>query len=135
MSAFILVTGFVGAYALNNNIVDAWIALVFGVLGYIMRRVDLPLAPLILGLVLGPLAEKAFRQSMALSRGNPAIFFTRPISAALLSVGLASVALPLLWSLARRWRKKEASALTCAIDFGSGSRFLAPWCATSSPST
>lgn len=110
MSAFILVTGFIGAYALNNNIVDVWIALVFGVLGYVMRRADLPVAPLILGLVLGPLAEKSFRQSMALSRGNPAIFFTRPISAALLSVGLASLALPLLWTLVKRARRKEVQA-------------------------
>ncbi|MGC9074525.1 MAG: tripartite tricarboxylate transporter permease [Candidatus Bipolaricaulaceae bacterium] len=110
MSAFILVTGFVGAYALNNNIVDVWIALFFGVAGYIMRRVNLPIAPLILGLVLGPLAEKSFRQSMALSRGDPSIFFTRPISAAVLGLGLATVILPFLWTLAKRaWRKGARS--------------------------
>jgi putative tricarboxylic transport membrane protein len=106
MSAFILVTGFIGAYALNNNIADVWVALVFGSLGYVMRRVDLPVAPLILGLVLGPLAEKSFRQSMALSRGNPMIFFTRPITAALLGVGLASVIIPFFWHLLRRHYKE-----------------------------
>ncbi len=108
MSAFILVTGFVGAYALNNNIADVWVALVFGVLGYIMRRSELPMAPLILGLVLGPLAEKSFRQALALSRGDPTIFFTRPISVTLLSLGLASVFIPAVWALIRQLRTKEA---------------------------
>lgn len=109
MSAFILATGFVGAYALNNNIADVWVALVFGVLGYILRRVGLPLSPLILGLVLGPLAEKSFRQSLALSRGDPTIFLTRPISAALLSLGMASVILPAAWALFRRRKGKGKS--------------------------
>jgi len=109
MSAFILVTGFVGAYALNNNIVDVWVAFIFGIIGYLFRRLDIPVAPFILALVLGPLAEKSFRQALTLSRGDIGIFFSRPISAALLGLGLAYVLVPNIWTLLKRFAKQEAS--------------------------
>lgn len=110
MSAFILITGFVGAYALNNNIVDVWVAFIFGIMGYLFERLNIPVAPLILALVLGPLAEKSFRQALTLSRGNISIFFERPISAALLGVGISLILLPPIWSSIRRFASKRRVA-------------------------
>jgi putative tricarboxylic transport membrane protein len=69
----------------------------FGVLGWLMKRYDWSMAPMILGLVLGPIFESALRQSLTLSHGSPAIFFTRPISAFLLLCALIAVTTP-LWT-------------------------------------
>jgi putative tricarboxylic transport membrane protein len=67
----------VGAYSSRNVLFDVWIALTFGIVGFIMRKKGWPVAPLILGFLLGPMLERAFRPS--LSMGGPLIFFTRPI--------------------------------------------------------
>ena len=61
--------------------VDVWYMLVFGVLGYVFKKLDYPLAPLVLALVLGDLAENALRQSLIMSQGSVLIFATRPIAA------------------------------------------------------
>jgi putative tricarboxylic transport membrane protein len=94
MSAFILVMSFVGGYALNNSMTEVWIVLVFGVIGYLMKRVNVPAAPVILGLVLGPLAEKSFRQSLFMSDGSLSIFLDRPIAIILLGIGVLSLFFP-----------------------------------------
>jgi len=91
-----------GAYSLQNNLFDVWVALAFGVLGYLMKRFDYPAAPLVLALVLGPLLEMSLRQSLTISHGSIAIFLTRPGSAVLLAVGLIAIAGPALFSLTRR---------------------------------
>jgi len=99
LAAFIIAFCFLGAYALRNDMADVWVAMLFGVLGYFMRRYDLPIPPLILGIILGPLAEQYFLTSMVSHANDLTVFFTRPVSAILIvtSVGL------LLWPLARRW--------------------------------
>jgi putative tricarboxylic transport membrane protein len=74
----------VGVYSASNNAYDILIMVIFGFIGYILRKIDYPAAPFLLGLVLGPMMENSFRQSMAIGRGNPAIFFQRPFSAVLL---------------------------------------------------
>lgn len=81
-----LILGFcvVGSYSLNNRIWDVGVMLLFGLVGYGLRKLDYPLAPMVLTLVLGPLMEKGIAQSLTLSRGDPSIFFTRPLSLALL---------------------------------------------------
>jgi putative tricarboxylic transport membrane protein len=76
----------IGAYSLSNNVFDIVAMLGFGVLGYIFRKIDIPLAPLVLTLVLGPLMENALRQSLEMSNGDISILFTRPISATLLAL-------------------------------------------------
>jgi putative tricarboxylic transport membrane protein len=73
----------VGSYAISQRLFDVWVMLGFGVLGYALRRLQYPVAPLVLGMVLGDLMEKGFRRGLVLSDGNLTPFFTRPISAAL----------------------------------------------------
>lgn len=73
----------VGAYAISSRLFDVWVMLGFGVLGYVLRRAAFPIAPLVLGLVLGDLMEKGLRRGLVLSDGDLTPFFTRPISAVL----------------------------------------------------
>lgn len=79
----------IGVYGVNNRLSDVWLMLVAGLFGYYLKRANYPIGPLILAAVLGPMAEGAFRQSLIISRGSFAIFFTRPISACLLGAAFA----------------------------------------------
>jgi putative tricarboxylic transport membrane protein len=74
----------VGAYSINQSVFHVWVMLIFGVIGYILRKLDFPLAPAVLGLILGPMLEKSLRTSLEMSAGNFTIFLTRPICAGLL---------------------------------------------------
>jgi TctA family transporter len=87
----ILVFSCIGAYSVRNSTFDIGVAAVFGVLGVVIRQLECSPAPLILALVLQPLLEENFRRAMLLSRGDPSIFVTRPISLGLLglTIGLA----------------------------------------------
>src|SRR6185369_6283519 len=76
----ILVCSILGVYAVNSSVVDVWIMLGTGVLGYLLRKLDFETAPIVLGLVLAPMMELSLRQSLAMSAGNYTIFVTRPIS-------------------------------------------------------
>jgi putative tricarboxylic transport membrane protein len=84
-----------GAYSLKNNVWDVGQMLVFGVIGYLMKKLGYSPAALVLALVLGPLAERALRQSLIISDAGVGIFFTRPISAVLMVLALAAIAVPL----------------------------------------
>jgi putative tricarboxylic transport membrane protein len=84
-----------GAYSLKNNVWDVGQMLVFGVVGYFMKKLGYSPAALVLALVLGPLAERALRQSLIISDAGVGIFFTRPISAVLMVLALAAIAVPL----------------------------------------
>ncbi len=101
-----------GVYAVNGSVVDVWITLVMGVLGYLLRKLGFETAPIVLGAILAPMIEMALRQSLAMSDGQYAIFFTRPIAATLLGVGAALVLLSLRPWLTRRldWRARVALA-------------------------
>ena len=79
----------IGVYSLNNSAVDVGLALFFGMLGYLFIKLDCEPAPLLLGFVLGPMMEDNLRRAMRISRGNPEVFFTRPLSLALLLIALA----------------------------------------------
>ena len=92
----ILLFTLIGAYALNNSVTDIWIMLVFGLIGYLMRKFEYPAAPLVLALVLGPLMETNFRRSLQISQGDYSIFLTHPLSAFLLACALLSLTWPLL---------------------------------------
>lgn len=92
----------VGAYTVSGKDFDLWLALVFGLVGHLLTRLDYPLAPLILAMVLGHKAENAFHQSMILSDGSLSIFFSNPLVATIMVVGLALMVLPRLGILRRR---------------------------------
>jgi putative tricarboxylic transport membrane protein len=105
----IIVFSIVGVYAVNSSVVDVWIMLVTGLLGYLLRKFEFESAPIVLGLVLAPMLEMSLRQSLALSDGNYAIFFTRPIAATMLGIGLAVLLFSLRPLLAKRsgdWRRR-----------------------------
>ena len=91
----ILVCSIVGVYAVSSSVVDVWIMLGAGVLGYGLRKLDFETAPIVLGLVLAPMMEMSLRQSLSMSAGHYAIFVTRPISGTLLAGGAVLVALSL----------------------------------------
>ena len=85
-----------GAYSINNSSTDVVIMLIFGVVGYVMRKVGLELAPLVLALVIGPLMENALRLSLIKSNGSFSIFLTRPISAVCIIIAVALLAISFL---------------------------------------
>jgi putative tricarboxylic transport membrane protein len=103
----VLLLCLVGVYSINNAILDVWLMIGFGLLGYIMRRLKYDSAPLVLALVLGPMMERSFREAMMISKGDLTVFVTRPISATLLTVGLLVMALP---PLLAAFRPKSAGA-------------------------
>ena len=98
--AGILVFATLGAYSLHQSWVDLALLYVFGLLGFAMRRWDIPVGPAVIGLILGPLAETQFRRALAISQGDPSVFVSQPISAALLAVTLLALFVP--WLLRRR---------------------------------
>jgi putative tricarboxylic transport membrane protein len=98
---------FVAVYAVNQSPFDLVLMTGFGVVGYLMRKIDIPLAPVILGLVLGPLMEKSLRRAMALSGGEWGALFRSPIAVTLWTLALASLVLP---PLVGRWRARRSVA-------------------------
>jgi putative tricarboxylic transport membrane protein len=98
----ILVFAVLGAYAANGSIADVVILLVIGLVGYLMRVYDFPVAPVLVGMILGPLAEQQLRRALAISQGDPSVFLTRPIAAAILAVAALILLAPYLLRLVRR---------------------------------
>jgi putative tricarboxylic transport membrane protein len=94
--AFIIVFSLVGAFGVRNNVADIYICITFGIIGFFMRRFDIPTAPMVLGVVLGPLAEGYFMTSLANYDNDLTIFFTRPKSGVLMALAIGFV----LWALA-----------------------------------
>jgi putative tricarboxylic transport membrane protein len=98
---FIVIFASVGAYSVNNNFFDVWMMLGFAVLGYLMRKLNYPIVPLVLALVLGNLAENSLRQALTISGGSFSIFFTRPISAIFICAAILAYLTPVI-----RWAMK-----------------------------
>jgi putative tricarboxylic transport membrane protein len=100
LMGFIVIFASVGAFTVNNNLFDVWMMLGFGVLGYAMKKLRYPIVPLVLGLVLGRLAENSLRQALTISGGNFSIFFTRPISALFIGAAILAYFTPVIrWGL------------------------------------
>jgi putative tricarboxylic transport membrane protein len=93
----------VGVYSVNNSLFDVWMMGFFGLLGYLMRKLDFPAAALILGMVLGDSLERALRQSLMMSQGDLMILVNRPISATLLLIAAMILCLPAARKV-RSWR-------------------------------
>jgi len=92
LSVLVLVFCVIGVYSLNNSVFDIGVTLGFGLLGYAFRKLDIPLAPLVLTMILGPLMETGLRQSLEMSQGDISILFTRPLSGTLLVIALLVIA-------------------------------------------
>lgn len=102
LTAGILLFAALGVYALSQNQFDLGIALAFGILGFLMRRTGYPVAPLVLGAVLGPLTETQFRRALTLAEGDWTVFVTRPLSTAILALAALALIGPLLMRLVRK---------------------------------
>jgi putative tricarboxylic transport membrane protein len=111
LAPIIVVLSLVGAYAIQNAFMDVWLAVIFGFIGFILRRMNYPLAPLVVALVLGYPTEEALRQSLIMSDGSMLIFLQRPLSAPITIVALLLFSLPLIQMVIRRRRgRQQASA-------------------------
>jgi len=100
----ILVICAVGAYTVHNAMLDVWYMMLFGVLGYVFKKLDYPLAPLVLALVLGDRAEDSFRQAMLISQGDLGVFVSNPLVGGITTLALIMLFWPLFSLLRRRWR-------------------------------
>jgi putative tricarboxylic transport membrane protein len=100
----ILIFATLGAYSLHQSVVDLVTLSVFGLLGFVMRRFGFPVAPAVIGLILGPLAETQFRRALSISQGDPSVFVTQPISASLLALTVSLIAVPWIVRLVRAAR-------------------------------
>jgi putative tricarboxylic transport membrane protein len=101
VSAFVVMFCFIGALAQRNNVGDLWTIVAFGGLGYLFDKFQFPIAPMVLGAILGPLAESYFLTTMIGVQNDWTVFFTRPVSLALILLSVAAVAFPLY----RQWRR------------------------------
>lgn len=108
LAPIIIVTSVVGSYAIFNNYFDIWVMFIFGVIGYLLRLIDVPLAPIVLAIILGPLAESGYRQSMLMSGNDLSIFVTRPISAIFLIIAIITFIIPFIASLREGKRNNTA---------------------------
>ena len=99
----ILGISIIGVYSVNNSLFDVWVMGIFGLLGYLMRKLEFPASALILGMVLGDSLERALRQSLMMSQGDIAILVTRPISGILLAIAALVLCLPVIRKV-RYWR-------------------------------
>jgi len=92
----------IGAYAVNNRVIDVYYMIFFGVLGYLFKKLDYPLAPMVLALVLGDMAEQAMRQALIMGQGSPLIFFKPPLA---LPIMIAAIII-FFWPLVSAWKRK-----------------------------
>jgi putative tricarboxylic transport membrane protein len=101
--ALILLLTMVGAYAINNSMLDLIVLVVMGVLGYLFRKIKFDVAPIVVALVLGPMLETTMRESLYMSRGDVTTFFTRPLSGTILAILAIMLIAPPLWALMKRF--------------------------------
>jgi putative tricarboxylic transport membrane protein len=100
----IIVICAIGAYTVHSSMFDVWLMLVFGVVGYLFKKLKYPLAPMVLALVLGDMAEASFRQAMLLSQGSLSIFWANPLVGSIAGLAIIMLLWP-LWGVIRGWVK------------------------------
>ena len=110
LAPIIFVLCIIGGYVPTMSMHDVWLMLIFGIVGYLMRKLDYPMAPAVLAIVLGPLAEPALRQSLIGSQGDVMIFFERPISGTIMAIAIILFALPLIKIVRNRLKKPKLNA-------------------------
>jgi putative tricarboxylic transport membrane protein len=95
-SAYVVMLCFIGAYAARNNLTDLWMVALFGVIGYLFEKYKFPIAPMILGTILGPTAERTFQTTMISFQNDWTIFFQRPVSATVLILAIVALGVPVV---------------------------------------
>ena len=114
LAPLIIVFCVVGAYTLSNSAVEVSIMIGFGIIGYLMRKIDLDPAPLVLAFVLGNILETNFRQSLLVGRGTLSLYYTRPIATMLLACCLILILMQVIKLVADRNRRTESGTSTQA---------------------
>lgn len=112
VSAFVVVFCFIGAFAARSNLSDLYVIAIFGLVGFLFERFKFPIAPLVLGTILGPLTENAFMTTMVSFNNDWTVFFTRPISGTILVLSIIGLSFPFLRTMWRRWRGQRERTLT-----------------------
>jgi putative tricarboxylic transport membrane protein len=102
-SAFVVLFCFIGAYSARNNITDLWMIVLFGVLGYLFEKFRFPIAPMVLGAILGAQAENSFMTTMISFDNDWTVLFARPVSGTVMALAVAALVYP-LW---RHWRQQR----------------------------
>ncbi len=110
LTPIIFVLCVLGVFATTDRMFDTWIMLIIGIVGYLMRKLNYPVAPAVLAIVLGPLAERSMRQSLIGSQGDVTTFFTRPISLVCIMIAVALVSYPIIQKILRK-RKERANSV------------------------
>lgn len=111
LAPMIFVLSIVGGYAATKDMHDVWLMLAFGLSAFFLRKFDYPLAPAVLAIVLGPIAEPTLRQSLLLSSGDPMIFLNRPIAGPITIVAVILILLPLFKVLRNRFRGAQSDGV------------------------
>ena len=108
VSAYVVMCCILGAFAARNNLTDVWLLVIFGAIGYLFERFRFPVTPLVLGVILGPLAESAFMTTM-ISFGNDwTVFFSRPISGTLMAVAIITLIYPVIRHVRHQRKTRKA---------------------------
>jgi putative tricarboxylic transport membrane protein len=110
LAPIIFILCVIGGYAPTQDLHDVWLMFLFGVVGYLMRKLDYPMAPAVLAIVLGPLAEASMRQSLLINHGNPMIFFDRPIAGPIMGLAIVLFLLPAGQAVRKRLGSRGATA-------------------------
>ena len=108
IAPIILVVCAIGAFTVNNSMFDVWMMLVFGVVGYLFQKLNYPLPPLVLAIVLGRSAEEAFQQSLRASQGSLSVFFKTPLESTIMAIGIVLLLWP-AWTAFRQSRTASAA--------------------------
>src|SRR5262249_14210114 len=107
VSVFVVMFCFIGALAGRNNLNDLWVIVAFGVLGWLFEKYNFPIAPLVLGSILGPLAESNFMTTLISYQNDWTVFFTRPVSGVILVLSIIALVFPFIRTL---WGRRRSTA-------------------------
>ena len=107
-SAFVVLFCFIGAFSARNNVTDLWMIVAFGIVGYLFEKYKFPIAPMVLGCILGAQAENAFMTTMLSYQNDMTVFFTRPIAGTTMLLAVISLVYPLIRHI-RQQRKIRAA--------------------------
>ena len=117
VSAYVVMCCFLGAYASRNNVTDLWLLAGFGIVGFLFERFRFPITPLVLGVILGPLAETSFMTTMVSFNNDWTVFFTRPVSGVLMVMALIALVYPVI-----RHRRQQERRYRDSLEVNGGGR-------------